>query len=234
VDLFSLKEVEGYMKLYSYCLRWDDGAAPNPFWGICTLAICKPAIRRTAKTDDWVVGLGSANSPIGDIADSVVYAMRVIDIRSLWGYDILCQRKYQGKIPDWNSSDFTRRVGDCIYDYSQGSPPKLRPSVHSERNRKTDLGGENALISSHFYYFGNQPVKLPHDLKPLVCKQQGHKVKINQPYAEPFVQWIESLPYEPNKPYGEPQLKSEFELDADIRSKCSERDLEDDDREICF
>lgn len=78
--------------------------------------------------------------------DSVVYAMRVTDVRSLWGYDILCQAKYPGKIPDWNNADFKRRVGDCIYDYSQGSPPKLRVSVHSESNRETDLGGVNALI----------------------------------------------------------------------------------------
>lgn len=221
------------MKLYSYCLRWDDGAAPNPFWGICTLAICKPAIRRTAKVEDWVVGLGSANSPIGNISDRVVYAMRITDIRSLWGYDILCQSKYPGKIPDWSSTDFRKRMGDCIYDYSQGSPPKLRDSVHSERNRETDLGGVNALISNHFYYFGDNPIQLPENLKPLAHKQQGHKVKANQSYAEQFVQWFEDSSYEPNKLYGEPQLKSEFELSTDIRGKCAERDLEDDVHEIC-
>ena len=42
--------------LFSYVLRYDDGAAPNPFWGTCTLAICKPAIRRKANLGDWVVG----------------------------------------------------------------------------------------------------------------------------------------------------------------------------------
>ena len=41
-------------KLYSYCLPYDDGAAPNPFWGTCTLVICKPAIRRTARVGDWI------------------------------------------------------------------------------------------------------------------------------------------------------------------------------------
>lgn len=189
------------MNLYSYCLRFDDGAAPNPFWDICSLAICKPVIRRTAKVGDWVVGLGSANSPIGNISDSVVYMMRITNIRNLRDYDILCQSKYPGKIPDWNNTDFRRRVGDCIYDYSQGSPPKLRPSVHTERNRKTDMGGVSALISSHFYYFGDHPVQLPDNLKSLIRKQQGHKVKANQPYVEPFIQWVENLSYESNKLY---------------------------------
>jgi hypothetical protein len=45
--------------LFTYCIPYDDGAAPNPFWGLCTLAICKPSIRRVAKEGDWVVGTGS-------------------------------------------------------------------------------------------------------------------------------------------------------------------------------
>ena len=40
--------------IYSYVLRIDDGAAPNPFWEICTLTICKPVIRRNAEY--WRLG----------------------------------------------------------------------------------------------------------------------------------------------------------------------------------
>ena len=36
-------------RLFTYCILVDDGAAPNLFWGVCTLAICKPAIRRAAQ-----------------------------------------------------------------------------------------------------------------------------------------------------------------------------------------
>jgi hypothetical protein len=65
-------------RLFSYVLRKDDGAAPNPFWGVCTLAICKPVIRRTAEVDDWVVGTGSKRAPDGrDLSGTVVYAMRI-------------------------------------------------------------------------------------------------------------------------------------------------------------
>src|SRR5258706_1914853 len=149
------------MELYSYCLRWDDGAAPNPYWDICTLTIYKPAIRRAANKDDCVVGLGSVNSRLGDISDCVVYAMKVTDKIGLWGYDNLCEKKYPGKIPDWHSSEFARRVGDCIYDFSKGSRPAMRVGVHDERNRERDLGGINALISDHFSYFGDNPIRLP-------------------------------------------------------------------------
>lgn len=38
--------------LFSYCIPVDDGAAPNPYWGICTLVICKPRIRLAADIGD--------------------------------------------------------------------------------------------------------------------------------------------------------------------------------------
>ena len=61
--------------LFTYVVLHDTGAAPNPFWGTCTLVICKPRIRRAAQVGDWVVGTGSAESPIGDRRKHVVYAM---------------------------------------------------------------------------------------------------------------------------------------------------------------
>jgi len=215
------------MKLYSYCLRYDDGAAPNPFWGICTLVICKPVIRRSAQVGDWIVGLGSANSPLGDISSCVVYAMKVSDKMTMQDYDKYCQTYIPRKLPKWRSrKDYRLRVGDCIYDYSHGEPPKLRWSVHDESNRERDLGGKYALISNHFFYFGDKPLKLPNRLRPIIHATQGHKSNSNQPYLEEFVKWISNCGFKPNKLYGEPQLKSEFITDEDIRAKCALRDLE--------
>jgi len=220
------------MKLYSYCLRYDDGAAPNPFWGLCTLVICKPAIRRTANTGDWVVGLGSANSPIGDKSDYVVYAMKITDKMTMRRYNEFCGGHYPNKIPQWrNREDRQLRVGDCIYDYSQGESPKLRWSVHIEENMKRDLGGKYALLSSHFYYFGDKPVSLPERLHPIIQATQGHKSDANQPYVTDFVAWIEDSGFEPNKLYGQPQMwQLDFDDDDDnFRRKCARWHLEADD-----
>ena len=41
--------------LYSYIVSYDHGNAPNPDFNICTLAICKPVIRRCAKVGDIVL-----------------------------------------------------------------------------------------------------------------------------------------------------------------------------------
>src|SRR4026209_1065192 len=101
------------MKHYTYCLRYDRGAAPNPYWGTCTLVICKPAIRRTAGIGDWVVGLGSSNSPIGDISTSLVYAMKVTSKLTMKEYDQFCQTVLPKKIPNRGSSDYRLQSVDC-------------------------------------------------------------------------------------------------------------------------
>jgi hypothetical protein len=208
------------VKLFSYCIPYDDGAAPNPFWGLCTLTICKPAIRRTASIGDWVIATGAKNVPNhGDLSNRLVYAMKVTNKLTLEEYDNFCRLYFPEKIPDWNNEDFRRRLGDCIYDYSVGEPSQ-RKCVHNMGNMETDLSGEYALLSGHFYYFGNKPVELPENLLSIVHQTQGHKSRANDVYKEEFLQWLDSKEFELNKLYGFPQLDT-FK-DDDCRSKCAE------------
>lgn len=205
--------------LYSYCIPFDDGAAPNPFWGLCTLAICKPIIRRNANVGDWVVGTGSVNSPIGDISGKVVHAMRVTQKMTMEEYDHFTRAKLPYKIPSLKSKDTRRIVGDSIYDFSKPTPA-LRPGVHGEENIRTDLSGMDVLISDHFYYFGNQPIHLPATLQGIVKQGQGHKSTSNAPYFNDFVDWIESLEYKPATLIGEPQWWSKWNI-YDHPSACA-------------
>lgn len=197
-------------KIYSYILRIDDGAAPNPFWGLCTLAICKPAIRRNAQIGDWVIGTGSKNAKLKDgktydFSDSIVYAMKITDKKTLKEYDAFCKNNLPNKIPKWKTKDWRFRVGDCIYDYSINNEPKIRKSVHNEGNRQRDLSGQYALLSDHFYYFGVEAEPLPTGLKELIKRNQGHK-KIEVPrLIQEFEKWIEQ--FEKNKLYGDPQMR---------------------------
>ena len=144
-------------------------------------------------------------------------------------YDLYCQSELPNKIPDWRSRNYKKRMGDCIYDYSNSHPPKLRWSVHNEENRKRDLGGENALLSKHFYYFGDKPVKLPEELHPIIHATQGHKSNSNDQYVDAFISWIEHKGFKKNTLIGKPQLFDEYSRDTDIQAKCSVRSLEEDD-----
>jgi Nucleotide modification associated domain 2 len=192
-------------RLFSYCIPYDDGAAPNPYWSVCTLAICKPTIRRVAEVGDWIAGTGSTGSPIGNIAGALVYAMRVERTMSMEEYDELTRRELPLKIPAPHSRDFRRRVGDSIYDFSAPGVPQ-RGLVHNESNRETDMRGENVLASEHFYYFGDQPVRLPSRLSPIVKQGQGHRSNANDPFLVDFVEWIEGLGYGPGTVLSRPQM----------------------------
>lgn len=213
--------------LFSYCIPVDDGAAPNPFGGVCTLAVCKPVIRRVAKLGDWIVGTGSKNSPQGDRAGHVVYAMEVTHPpKSFAEYDEYCKASLPWKIPNSTSEPHRRWLGDAIYDCST-EPPTQRQGVHGPQNITTDLGGLRVLLSEHFYYFGRASVPLPSRLRPIVKQGQGHRSGSNDQYVNEFVTWIESLGYEPNTVVGEPQivgLEAEEHGCARIRCKQAQED----------
>lgn len=181
--------------LYSYCIPIDDGAAPNPYWGICTLAICKPVIRRNAKIGDWVVGTGSKKY---SMQNKVVYAMRITDVLTLREYDNICKSRYPDKIPDLENKDLKKRAGDCIYFHNNGKLIQ-RDGVHGSGNYDTDTNGKNVLLSEHFYYFGNNPIELLPELFPIVKQGQGHKSRSNAKYVNQFINWIERD--EKTKPY---------------------------------
>jgi hypothetical protein len=221
-------------KLISYCIPVDDGAAPNPFWGICTLAICKPRIRRTAEKGDWVVGTGSRNSPIGDMSGQVVYAMKVTQKLTMRDYDAFAAAYYPEKVPDWHNDDRCRRLGDAIYDFSS-EPPRVRESVHTDKHRVRDLGGEYVLLSEHFYYFGNRPVPLPDPLRQLARQGQGHQSTSNQRLLGRFLLWLDGLNLTPNRLYGGPQRQRFDDLDVSVRSQqtCTSQGREKPLRQYC-
>ena len=71
------------MRLFSYVVSRDYGFAPNPFYGTCTLATCKPEIRRTARAGDWIIGTGSK---MQGREDHLVYVMKVAEKRTFSEY----------------------------------------------------------------------------------------------------------------------------------------------------
>lgn len=188
------KKKPTHPRLFTYIITVDAGAAPNPFWGVCTLVICKPKIRLSANVGDWVAGFARAGSPD---RGKLIYAMRVTQKMTMAEYDEYAQSKLPEKIPDRRSRDSRRFVGDAMYDFDH-VPPRVRPGPHDESDRKRDLGGEYALLSEHFYYFGREPIALPSDLADIAASSRGHRVVKNQPYFDRFVEWIESSGYEPN------------------------------------
>lgn len=176
------------MKIHSYVVKHDTGFSPNPFWGFCTLANCKPVIRRTAKIGEWVVGI----SPKGD-GNRLIYAMQIEDIISYDQY--YRESRFAVKIPDYTKGKVVYKCGDNIYKpRSNGSFQQLQ-SMHSNganedsAMKAQDLEGKNVLISNNFYYFGSRPLDLPTTLGPLKVSR-GHKNRFPSDIVSGFLDFI--------------------------------------------
>jgi len=216
-------------RLFSYILPVDDGAAPNPFRGLCTLAICKPRIRSVASPGDWIAGVGSRNAPSGDLSGHLVYAMKVEEAIPMADYDRRAPNEWPNRLPNHRSPDLSERLGDCIYDFSS-NPPRQRPGVHGPANKSTDLSGNKVLVSRNFYYFGSRAIQLPDHLLAICPSTQGHRSHKNAQYVRPFEEWLLSLNLAPGQLYGWP----DYIIDWSSTTKhggCIERSNDSDDEE---
>ncbi|ADW67500.1 Nmad2 family putative nucleotide modification protein [Granulicella tundricola] len=169
-------------RTYLYKLTSDRGGAPcaiQPAPGedpLLTLAICKPAIRRTAQPGDRILGITShslAHSdgyPLG----AVIYAAIVRE-----GLDAR----------DYFTPDHTHRP-DCIYQFHQHNGTashNARSRLHAApEHLLKDLGtypfyrNGRILLSHDFRYFGPAAVRIPARLHLLTqaaeALGQGHRV----------------------------------------------------------
>ncbi|MFX0139393.1 MAG: hypothetical protein ACFFDN_37480 [Candidatus Hodarchaeota archaeon] len=176
------------MKLYSYIVTHDTGFSPNPFWGYCTLADCKPAIRRTASVGDWIVGL----SPKAR-GNRLVYAMKVDEILTYEKY--FRDRRFTNKIPAYNKGNVVNKCGDNIYRPLRNGGFKQLQSMHSNgknenlETKSRDLWGKNVLISETFYYFGQKALGLPKKFEALKVGR-AHKCKFSPEIISDFIAFI--------------------------------------------
>ena len=175
--------------LYSYTVAQDNGFAPNPFHGFCTLACCKPGIRRTAKEGDYIIGLGPKR-----LGNRVVFAMRVNDVVEFEDY--WHEARFRIKRPDMRAGG-EKAAGDNIYHRGPTGEWQQEWSLHSLRNgeqdwklTRTDTGGEKVLIGEDFIYWGGDGRPLPDNLQGLIVGR-GYKSTANHEYIPDFIQWFE-------------------------------------------
>jgi len=176
------------MKIYSYIITDDTGFSPNPFWGYCTLANCKPAIRRTAGEGDWIVGLTPKST-----GNKIVYAIKVSEIMTYNEYyhDI----RFKSKLPDFTKADVVYKCGDNIYEplptggYRQLRSMHSNGEIENEETKKHDLSGRNVLVSKEFYYFGSCARELIDKLDDMKVGR-AHKCRFSPEVISSFLDFI--------------------------------------------
>lgn len=186
------------MRLFSYVVTRDYGFAPNPFFCICTLATCKPIIRRIANIDDWVVGTGSSKTKRKGY---LVYAMRVTEAMTFNEY--WSDPRFQRKKPNLRGSK-KQAFGDNIYYKRDNSLWHQLDSHHSYKggtpnrfNIENDTQTDRVLISTDYSYFGGEGPKIPKRFRGNggsdICAGRNHKSQFLEKFINDFVIWIRSL-----------------------------------------
>lgn len=181
------------MRLFSYVVARDYGFAPNPFFGICTLATCKPLVRRTASVGDWVIGTGSKEN---GRQRHLVYAMKVTEAMTFDEY--WRDGRFECKKANLAGSK-KQAFGDNIYCrddrgcWVQANSHHSRADGRPNRNNvKRDTGADRVLVSDDFVYFGGSGPALPVGLD--VCKRgSGHRCRFSAEVVQKAVNWLNEL-----------------------------------------
>lgn len=189
------------MRVFSYKITRDYGFAPNPSHGTCSLATCKPQIRRMAEIGDLVVGCGSrANNRVGQ----VICAMKVTHKTAFHQY--WNNKNFTEKRPTFNSS-IAHAYGDNIYHNDENGNWIQEKSHHSFRDGS--LNDENleretttsdaVLLSTNFAYYGRNSVQIPAALRSfcgedLYPNTRDYRVSFGAKFVSAIDEWFQQLP----------------------------------------
>lgn len=187
------------MKLYTYVLDHDYGFAPNPFFGICTLATCKPEIRAHAVVGDYIVGTGCAKRRRRGFLVFFMQVEEIITYDEYWA-----DPRFEKKRPFLHGSKM-RSFGDNIYhrDPATGnwcqanSFHSLHDGSHNPLNVEHDTHSEKILIGSDFAYWGGSGPQIPQCFRDYngddICAKRGHRVNFADGHISGFIAWIRGL-----------------------------------------
>ena len=185
------------MALFSYVVARDYGFAPNPFYGRCTLATCKPNIRKIASRGDWVVGTGSAERKRKGF---LVYAMCVTEAMTFNKY--WEDPRFQQKKPILRGS-VKQAFGDNIYRVDATGHWHQEDSHHSyvggapnQHNIENDTQTDRILVSEDYAYWGGSGPEIPRGFRNWsgidICAGRNHKSQFPENFIDAFVAWVRS------------------------------------------
>jgi hypothetical protein len=175
---FQLTAEQPMNNVYIYVVDRDFGFAPNPFHGYCTLATCKPGIRKKAKIGDWIVGLGGRRLKATGRCIFAMCVTEIINFNEYWSNPVFFDKR-----PVRNGSS-RMMVGDNIYHFDFRNKLWCQADSHHScsdgsvniANLKRDTSSDQVLISRQFFYFGKNAPKIPDE----IISEIGYKNRIGQ------------------------------------------------------
>ena len=168
------------MHLWAYVLKSDSGFAPNPLGGYCSLACCKPKIRKAAQPGDWIMGTTPADLGKGRLT----YLMKVDE--ALTFHEYFCDPRFEGKKPSPDNPH-----GDNIYHWNtEGRMCQVPNPHHGISQMKRDLSEDRVLIGTEFVYFGRNAITIPPEFSSLVYQFVGQKKHPESDLTRGLICWV--------------------------------------------
>lgn len=181
------------MTVWCYTVAQDHGFAPNPFHGVCTLATCKPRIRKQAEIGDLVLGMGASGYGYRGRAIFVMRVTETTDYDAYWR-----DPRFSLKRPVVSGS-FMQRFGDNIYHRPCVDGPWIQAdSRHSKVGGvvnkeflRNDTGiTDRVLISDDFIYWGERAPSLSGRLGIFGTVVRGHRRNFPSANVAALTRWV--------------------------------------------
>lgn len=181
------------MNIFTYVIEHDLGFAPNPFHGVCTLACCKPRIRKKAEIGDYVLGTGAA---LPNLRGFLTFWMQVDEITTFDDY--WQDRRFQRKKPVILGTTLYR-YGDNIYHRDGTETYRQEYSFHSMEDGsvspgdlKRDTGTtDRVLMGRNFVFWGKSGLLLPENLS---CFVRRERHCYSEAQKAGFLEWLNRHP----------------------------------------
>jgi hypothetical protein len=188
------------MRMFAYKITRDFGFAPNPFHGVCTLATCKPHIRKSAVAGDLVLGCGSSEN---GLVGRMIYVLRVggkCTFQQYWD-----DPRFAAKRPFFKSSR-DHAYGDNIYHHDAAGEWIQERSHHSfqdgatnELNLRQDTSEDHVLWSDDFVYWGREAPEVPAPFRDfngddLYPHARDRRSRYAPDFIEAVSDWFNALP----------------------------------------
>jgi len=207
--------------LYSYRMVADTGFAPNPYFGVLTLATCKPGMRSNKRiqheidsgNEVWIAGWSSSHiNPAPTNRHELIWIGKVAEQISIADYwEQYPQKRAKAAELSANGcgcckgasvgsvSQELEFYGDNIYrpcDEAEMGYEWQPNNFHEESDKAHDLSGRNVLICEEFYYFsGESPLLIPDELVVNIPKGQSRYGSLTEgDRANKFLEYAKAQP----------------------------------------
>lgn len=180
------------MKLLKYVMTNDSGLAPNPFFGVCSLALCTPNhMNARLEPGDWVVAHSTAAT-----GQKLVYAMRLTKVLDMQAYFANFPQKRP--VP---TGTYEQQCGDNLYFREGDRWARIPSAEHNSVDCFVADQGRPVFLAEgeeNYWYFGAgstlRELEGFADRFPwLVKDRQGFSYIHDQQRIAAFVSWLQGF-----------------------------------------